>query len=208
MTKITLPGPFTLSKQASDEYYGDPEAVAMAYADVVNAEVRDLAAAGADVIQLDEPWLRQDPDGANQYGVAAINRALEGVEVTTAIHLCFGYGFIVSANKPKAYAFLSRLADCTVDQISIEAAQPHLDLGVLSELSEKTIVLGVVDLSSNDVESAAELAARIRLALPYVAPERLIAAPDCGMKYLTREAAYGKLVAMVQAAALVRAELS
>jgi len=207
LAKITLPGPFTLSKQASDEYYGDPEAVAMAYAEAVNAEVRDLAAAGADVIQLDEPWLRQDPDGANRYGVAAINRALEGVSTTTAIHLCFGYGFIVSADKPKAYAFLSRLADSTVDQISIEAAQPHLDLGVLSDLSNKTIVLGVVDLSTNEVETPAVLAERIRRALPHVAPDRLIAAPDCGMKYLSRSAAYGKLAAMVEAASIVRAEL-
>ena len=125
--KITLPGPFTLSKQASDDYYGDDEALAMAYADVVNEEVRDLAAAGADVVQLDEPWLRQDPDGANRYALRAIDRALEGVDVTTAIHLCFGYGFVVSHEKPKAYAFLSALADCSVDQISIEAAQPHLD---------------------------------------------------------------------------------
>lgn len=204
--KITLPGPFTLSKQASDEYYNDPEALAMAYAEVVNAEVRDLAAAGADVIQLDEPWLRQDPDGANRYAIAALDRAFEGVTVTTAIHLCFGYGFVVSAEKPKAYAFLSRLADCRVQQISIEAAQPHLDLGVLTDLATKDIVLGVVDLSSNEVESVATLAARIRRALPFVDPERLIAAPDCGMKYLSRDAAFSKLRALVEAAALVRAE--
>jgi 5-methyltetrahydropteroyltriglutamate--homocysteine methyltransferase len=136
-SKITLPGPFTLSKQASDEYYGDPEALAMAYAEAVNAEALDLQAAGADVIQLDEPWLREDPDGANRYGIKVINRALEGITTTTAIHLCFGYGFVVSADKPKAYAFLSQLADCNVDQISIEAAQPHLDLGVFSDLSNK-----------------------------------------------------------------------
>lgn len=205
--KITLPGPFTLSKQASDEYYNDPEALAMAYAEVVNAEVRDLAAAGADVIQLDEPWLRQDPDGANRYAIAALDRAFDGIAATTAIHLCFGYGFVVSADKPKAYAFLSRLADSCVAQISIEAAQPHLDLGVLSDLADKDIVLGVVDLSSNEVESVATLAPRIRRALPFVAPERLIAAPDCGMKYLSRDAAFGKLDALTQAAALVRAEL-
>lgn len=198
--KITLPGPFTLSKQAYDAHYGDPEAVAMAYAALVNEEVRDLAAAGADVIQLDEPWLREDPDGANRYGVKAINRALEGANVTTCIHLCFGYGFIVSPSKPKAYAFLSQLADSVVDQISIEAAQPHLDLGVLKDLSNKTIVLGVVDLSNNEVESVATLAARIQRAMPFVAPERLIAAPDCGMKYLSRAAAFGKLCALAQAA--------
>ena len=207
-TKITLPGPFTLSKQASDDYYGDPEAAAMAYAEAVNAEARDLEAAGADVIQLDEPWLRQDPDGANRYGVKAINRALEGIKTTTAIHLCFGYGFIVSPNKPKAYAFLEQLADCSVDQISIEAAQPHLDLGVFSSLSAKTIVFGIVDLSNNEIESPAVLAGRIRRALPFVSPERLVAAPDCGMKYLTREAAFGKLRSMVEAAAIVRREVS
>ena len=202
--KITLPGPFTLSKQASDEYYGEPEAVAMAYAELVNAEAHDLVAAGADVIQLDEPWLRQDPDGANRYGIEVIDRALDGIEVTTAVHLCFGYGFVVSADKPKAYTFLSKLADCCVDQISIEAAQPHLDLGVLTDLSNKTIVLGVIDLSTNDVESSSELARRIERALPYVDAERLIAAPDCGMKYLTRDAAFGKLEALVKASMQVR----
>lgn len=206
--KITLPGPFTLSKQAHDQYYCDPEAVAMAYAAAVNDEVRDLAAAGADVIQLDEPWLRDDPDGANRYGVKAINRALQGVTVTTAVHLCFGYGFIVSAHKPKAYAFLAQLADCVVDQISIEAAQPHLDLGVLKDLSSKTIVLGVLDLSNNDVESVTTLIDRIRRALPFVAADRLMPAPDCGMKYLSREAAWGKLRALVEAAALLRKEFA
>lgn len=206
-TKITLPGPFTLSRQAHDEYYGDDEALIMACAEAVNAEARDLAAAGADVVQLDEPWLREDPDAANRYGVAAIDRAFEGVDAVSAVHLCFGYGFIVSPDKPKAYTFLSQLADCRVDQISIEAAQPHLDLGVLRDLAGKTIVLGVVDLSTNDVEDEAELAARIRRALPFVAPERLVVAPDCGMKYLTREAAYGKLCAMVGAARDVRASL-
>ena len=204
--KITLPGPFTLSKQAHDDYYGDPEAVAMAYAAAVNEEVRELAAAGADVIQLDEPWLRDDPDGANRYGVKAINRALQGVTVTTAVHLCFGYGFIVSANKPKAYAFLAQLADCLADQISVEAAQPHLDLGVLKDLSNKTIVLGVIDLSNNEVESVATLAARIRRALPFVAAERLMPAPDCGMKYLSSEAAWGKLRALVDASTILRQE--
>ncbi|MSQ21651.1 MAG: 5-methyltetrahydropteroyltriglutamate--homocysteine methyltransferase [Betaproteobacteria bacterium] len=208
LVKITLPGPFTMSKQAADEYYHDPEAVAMAYADAVNLEARDLEAAGADVIQLDEPWLREDPDGATRYAVKAINRALAGLKATTAIHLCFGYGFIVSPAKPKAYAFLAQLADCVVDQISIEAAQPHLDLGVLLQLSAKTIVLGVVDLSTNEIESAALLAERMRRALPYVAPERLMPAPDCGMKYLTRAAAFGKLQALAEGAALVRRELS
>jgi 5-methyltetrahydropteroyltriglutamate--homocysteine methyltransferase len=180
----------------------------MAYAEAVNAEARDLQAAGADVIQLDEPWLREDPDGANRYGVNAIDRALEGLEVTTGIHLCFGYGLIVSPDKPKAYTFLARLADSRVDQISIEAAQPHLDLAVLGDLPTKTIVLGVIDLSTNDIESATTLAGRIRRALPHVAPERLMPAPDCGMKYLTREAAFGKLKALVEGADLVRRDLA
>jgi 5-methyltetrahydropteroyltriglutamate--homocysteine methyltransferase len=207
LAKITLPGPFTLSKQAYNEYYPDDEALAMAYAEAVNAEALDLEAAGADVIQLDEPWLRNDPDGATRYGVKAINRALQGLRTTTAIHLCFGYGFVVSRDKPKAYAFLAQLADCVVNQISIEAAQPHLDLGVLRELSNKDIVLGVVDLGTNEVETVAVLVERIRRALPFVAAERLIPAPDCGMKYLTREAAFGKLKALAAAADVVRGSL-
>ena len=205
--KITLPGPFTLSKQAKDDFYNDDEAVALAYAEAVNAEARDLEAAGADVIQLDEPWLREDPDGANRYGVKAINRALEGLSCTTCIHLCFGYGFVVSTDKPKAYAFLEQLADCVVDQISVEAAQPHLDLGVFKALTSKTIVLGVVDLSTNEIEGVETLVERIRRALPYVAAERLIPAPDCGMKYLTRDAARGKLSALTAAAESLRREL-
>ncbi|MGE0484462.1 MAG: 5-methyltetrahydropteroyltriglutamate--homocysteine methyltransferase [Gammaproteobacteria bacterium] len=201
--KITLPGPFTMSKQAKDDHYGDPEAVAMAYAEVVNAEARALAAAGADVIQLDEPWLREDPDGAMRYGVKAIDRALRDIDVTTCIHLCFGYGFVVSKDKPKAYAFLEQLAGCTVDQVSVEAAQPALDLGVFTSFRDKTIVLGVLDLSTNDVEPVDELVARIRRALPFVPRERLVVAPDCGMKYLTRAAAFGKLSALSAAAARV-----
>ncbi len=205
--KITLPGPFTLSKQVGDDYYHDPEALAMAYAAVVNEEARDLQAAGADVIQLDEPWLRDDPDGASRYAIKAINRALDGITVTTAIHLCFGYGFIVSADKPKAYAFLEQLADCSANQVSIEAAQPHLDLGVLKELGNKTILLGVIDLSTNAVESIETLKGRILRALPFVAPDRLQPAPDCGMKYLTRAAAFQKLSNLSRAAAAVAAEL-
>ncbi len=208
LTKITLPGPFTLAKQAYDEFYGDEEALAMAYAAIVNAEARDLEAAGVDVIQLDEPWLRSDPDGAVRYGVKAINRALEGLQTTTAVHLCFGYGFVVSAQKPKAYAFLAQLADCVVNQISIEAAQPHLDLGVLRDLSQKTIVLGVIDLSTNEVESVPTLVDRIRRALPFVSADQLMPAPDCGLKYLTRESAFGKLKALVDAARIVRAEFT
>lgn len=208
LTKVTLPGPFTLSKQARDDYYGDPEAAATAYAEAINEEMRDLEASGADVIQLDEPWLRQDPNGANRYGVKVINRAVEGINVTTAIHLCFGYGFIVSPAKPKAYTFLEQLADCNVEQISVEAAQPHLDLSVFSALAKKTIVFGVVDLSNNEVESLSVLTNRIRRALPFISPERLIVAPDCGMKYLTRDSAFHKLRLMVEAAAIVRREVS
>ncbi len=204
--KVTLPGPFTLCKQAYNMYYPDEDSLAMAYAEAVNAEAHALAAAGADVIQLDEPWLRNDPEGALRVGIPAINRALAGLTVTTGVHLCFGYGFVVSRDKPKAYAFLSQLADCSVTQISIEAAQPALDLGVLRELSSKTIVLGVIDLSTNEVESPAVLAGRIRRALPFVTPDRLVPAPDCGMKYLTREAAFGKLCSLTEAARLVRAE--
>lgn len=206
LTKATLPGPFTLSKQARDDYYDDPAAVALAYADIVNAEARDLAAAGADVIQLDEPWLREDPEGANAYGVSAINRALAGLECQTCIHLCFGYGFVVGPDKPKAYRFLEQLADCSVNQVSIEAAQPELDLGVLKNLTDKTIVLGVIDLSTNEVESAAVLSARIRRALPYVDAERLMPAPDCGMKYLARDAAEAKLTNLAVAAEGLRAD--
>ncbi len=206
--KITLPGPFTMSLQAKDEFYGDGEAAAMAYAEAVNAEALDLAAAGADVIQLDEPWLRNDPDAANAYAVKAINRALENVSTTTAIHLCFGYGFVVSRDKPKAYRFLEQLADCRANQISVEAAQPHLDLGVFKSFTDKTIMLGVVDLATNEIEEPAVLAERIRRALPFVAPSRLMPSPDCGMKYLRREAAFGKLQSLAAAARIVRTELN
>ena len=205
--KITLPGPFTMAKQTYDEYYKDEEALALAFAEVLNAEARELETAGADVIQFDDPWLRNDPAGASRFAVKALDRALAGLRVTTAVHLCFGYGLVVSADKPKIYSFLSQLATSRVNQVSIEAAQPDLDLGVLQELAPKTIVLGVIDLGSNEIESAATLAARIERALPYVSPDRLIAAPDCGMKYLSRDAAFGKLRAMVQAAAIVRAKL-
>jgi 5-methyltetrahydropteroyltriglutamate--homocysteine methyltransferase len=205
--KVTVPGPFTLAQQALDEHYGDPEALALAFAGVVNEELRDLEAAGADVVQLDEPWLRNDPDAAASFGVKAIDRALEGVGVATAVHLCFGYAAIVGADKPAAYAFLSGLADSRVDQISIEAAQPAVDLGVLRDLAGKTIILGVIDLDQVEVETPDEVAGRIRRGLRYVASDRLVAAPDCGMKYLPRERAYGKLEALVQGAAIVRAEL-
>jgi len=206
-TKITLPGPFTLSMQAKDEHYGDDEALAMAYAEVVAEEARDLKAAGADVIQLDEPWLQARPEQAKRYGVKAINRALRDVAGTTVVHLCFGYAAVVS-EKPSGYSFLPQLSDSIAEQISIEAAQPKLDLGILSELSNKTIMLGVLDLGSAEVETAETVAERIRAGLKRVPAERLVAAPDCGMKYLPRDRAFAKLSALARGAAIVRRELA
>jgi 5-methyltetrahydropteroyltriglutamate--homocysteine methyltransferase len=206
--KITLPGPFTLSQQAKNEFYRDPEELALDFAAAVNAEARDLEAAGADVIQLDEPWLRNDPDAAARYAVPAINRALEGILVPTAVHLCFGYAAVVRQPKPSGYSFLPQLANAIATQISIESAQPRLDLGILTELGGKTIILGVIDLGDPAVEPAEQVAARIRAGLRHVAPERLIVAPDCGMKYLSRATAFGKLRALVEGARLVRAELT
>jgi 5-methyltetrahydropteroyltriglutamate--homocysteine methyltransferase len=205
--KITLPGPFTLSQQVVDEHYGDEEAVAMAYAEAVAAEARALKGAGADVIQLDEPWLQARPEAAARYGVAAINRALAEVPGTTVVHLCFGYAHTVK-DKPSGYSFLPQLADCVATQVSIEAAQPRLDLGVLRELPGKTILLGVLDLGSAEVETAEEVAARIRRGLSVLPAERIIPAPDCGMKYLPRERAFGKLRALAAGAAMVRRELA
>lgn len=206
--KITLPGPFTMSKQAVNEFYRDADDMVMDYAAAVNAEVRDLEKAGADVIQLDEPWLRQDPAAAKRIAVKAIDRALEGVSVTTVVHLCFGYAAVVSGQKPVGYSFLTELADCKANQISIEAAQPKLDLGVLRDLAPKKIMLGVIDLSDPAAETPAMVADRIRVALKHVAADRLVPAPDCGMKYLPRELAFAKLKALADGAALVRAELS
>jgi 5-methyltetrahydropteroyltriglutamate--homocysteine methyltransferase len=205
--KITLPGPFTMTQQSSDEFYGDAEAAAMDFAAAVNDEALELQAAGADVIQLDEPWLRNDPDAAERYGIAAINRALAGVTATTIVHLCFGYAAVVKGEKPTGYSFLPQLAECVADQISIEAAQPKLDLGVLAELSNKTILLGVLDLSDPNVESVDEVARRIRSGLNHLAPKRLVPAPDCGMKYLPRATALGKLSALARGAEVVRNEM-
>ena len=204
--KITLPGPFTMAQQAQDDHYGDEEAVAMAFAAAVNEEIRDLKAAGADVIQLDEPWLQARHERAARYGVKAINRALEGIPGTTVVHLCFGYAAAVK-EKPSGYSFLPQLADSSATQISIEAAQPRLDLGVLRDLAPKTVMLGVIDLADPAIESAEVVAGRIRAGLAHVGPERLVAAPDCGMKYLPREVAYGKLKALAEGAALVRRRL-
>ncbi len=209
LAKITLPGPFTMSQQAKNEFYKDTDEMVMDYAVAVNAELRDLEAAGADVIQLDEPWLRNDPDAAKRIAIKAINRALEGIKVPTVVHLCFGYAAVVPGEtKPTGYSFLPQLADSSAGTISIEAAQPKVDLGVLKDLSHKNIMLGVVDLGNPAVETAELIADRIRTGLKYVSPERLMPAPDCGMKYLPRAVAFGKLKAMVEATQQVRRELS
>jgi 5-methyltetrahydropteroyltriglutamate--homocysteine methyltransferase len=207
--KITLPGPFTMSQQAKNEYYKDDEELAMAFAEAVNAEAHDLQKAGADMIQLDEPWVRNNPDLARRYAVKAINRALQGISVPTVVHLCFGYAAVVpGSTKPAGYSFLAELADTSADQISIEAAQPKLDLGVLKDLSAKTIMLGVLDLGDPAIETVDIVADRIRKGLNYVSAERLVPAPDCGMKYMPRHVAFGKLKAMSDAAAIVRKEIS
>ena len=206
--KITLPGPFTMSQQAKNEFYKDDEELAMAMAAAVNAEALELQNAGADVIQLDEPWVRNDPAAARRYAVKAINRALQGITVPTVVHICFGYAAVVPGDtKPSGYSFLAELADSTAEQISIEAAQPKLDLGVLADLSSKKILLGVIDLGDPEIETAAVIAGRIRNGLKHVSADRLIPAPDCGMKYLPRHIAFGKLKAMSDAAAMVRREI-
>jgi len=205
--KITLPGPFTMAQQAQDDYYRDEEALAMAYAAAVNDEIRDLKKAGADVIQLDEPWLQARAERAARYGVKAIDRALQDIGGTTVVHLCFGYAAAVK-DKPSGYSFLAQLAGTRASQISIEAAQPRLDLAIARELAPKHVMVGVIDLGTDAVETAAQVAERIRAALQHVPPERLVLAPDCGMKYLTRAAAFGKLQALADGAALVRRELA
>jgi 5-methyltetrahydropteroyltriglutamate--homocysteine methyltransferase len=204
--KATIPGPFTMSQQAQDEHYGDPRSVALAYAEAVNQELHDLVAAGADVVQLDEPWLQARPEQAREYAVDAIDRALAGIAAETELHICHGYAAVVR-EKAQSYAFLVELDACSVGQVSIEAAQPRLDLSVLRALASKRIAVGVLDLNDPDVEPVEVIVGRIRRALEHVDPERLVLAPDCGMKYLPRETALGKLRAMAQAAAVVRAEL-
>jgi 5-methyltetrahydropteroyltriglutamate--homocysteine methyltransferase len=204
--KMTVPGPFTMAKQAQDDFYKDEVAMAMDYAAAVNAEIKDLFAAGADIVQIDEPWMQQHPEKARAYGLKALNAALDGVKGTTAVHICFGYAAVVH-EKPPGYSFLPELEGSKADQISIEAAQPNLDLSVLKALPSKTIILGVISLADMKVETPEIVAARIRKALPFVGPERIVVAPDCGMKYLPRDIAYGKMAAMVEGAKVVRAEL-
>jgi 5-methyltetrahydropteroyltriglutamate--homocysteine methyltransferase len=204
--KMTIPGPFTMSKQAQDDFYRDAEAVALGFAAAVNAEIRDLFAAGADIVQLDEPWMQQHPDDARRYGLKALDRALEGVTGTVAVHLCFGYAALVHG-KPPGYSFLPELENSKAQQISIEAAQPRLDLKILQSLPTKTIVLGVNDLADEAAETPELVAARIRAALAYVPAERLAIAPDCGMKYLPRAVAFAKMKALAEGAAMVRREI-
>jgi 5-methyltetrahydropteroyltriglutamate--homocysteine methyltransferase len=203
--KVTVPGPFTMAQQAQNDYYPSAESAALAYAEAVNAEVADLFAAGADIVQLDEPYLQARPQEAKKYGVAALNRALDGITGTTAVHLCFGYAAIIH-DRPSGYSFLPELAGCPADQISIETAQSGLDCAVLAELAPKTIILGVLNLGDTTVETPEAVAARVKRALPYVAPDRIVLAPDCGMKYLPRESAFAKLRSMTAAADMLRAE--
>ena len=205
--KATVPGPFTMGRQAQDDYYRDEEAAAMAYAEALNAEIKDLFAAGADIVQIDEPWMQQHPDKARRYGVKALNRALDGVRGTVAVHLCFGYAAVVR-DKPSGYSFLPELEESKAHQISIEAAQPGLDLKILRELPSKTIILGVIDLSDMKVETPQMVAERIGRALDAVSPERIVVAPDCGMKYLPRAVAFAKMKAMTDGAALMRRKLT
>jgi 5-methyltetrahydropteroyltriglutamate--homocysteine methyltransferase len=205
--KATVPGPFTMAQQAQNEAYDSEEALALDYAAAVNEEIRDLFAAGADIVQVDEPYLQARPAKARDYGLKALNRALDGIEQPTAVHLCFGYAAIIH-ERPSGYSFLGELAGASVDQISIETAQSSLDVSVLSALRGKTIVLGVLDLSTPEVESPETVAARIRRALPFVEASKIVVAPDCGMKYLAREVADAKMHAMVEGTRIVRGELS
>ena len=204
--KITLPGPFTMTQQAQNDHYETDEAAAMDYAAAVNEEIKDLFDAGADVVQLDEPYMQARPEIAKEYAVKAINRALEGVNGETAVHLCFGYAHVVH-ERPEGYSFLPELNDCSADQISIETAQSELNLNVLKTLPTKKIILGVIDLSTENIETAETVAHRIRKAFDHVGPEKIIIAPDCGMKYMRREVAFGKLKAMCDGAEIVRGEL-
>jgi len=205
--KITLPGPFTMTQQAANEHYAHDRDLALAYAEAVNEELRDLKAAGADVVQIDEPWLQSRPERARDYALEAIDRALDGIDGETVLHTCFGYAHVVK-HRLDGYPFLAELADCRATQLSLEAAQPDLDPAVLRPVAGKTIVLGVLDLGAPDAETAEVVAGRIRRALKVVPPDRLAVAPDCGMKYLPRGLAYRKLEAMVAGARIVRGELA
>jgi 5-methyltetrahydropteroyltriglutamate--homocysteine methyltransferase len=207
--KVTVPGPFTMSQQAQNDVYGDPESLALAYAEAVNAEIADLFAAGADIVQIDEPYMQARPEPARKYGLKALNRALADVTAlgTTAVHICFGYAAIIH-ERPSGYSFLPELADCPVEQISIETAQSGLDLAVLDALKHKTVILGVIDLSDHTVESVDTVATRVRRAFDHLPPEQIVIGTDCGMKYLPRASALGKMAAMAGAAEVLRTELA
>jgi 5-methyltetrahydropteroyltriglutamate--homocysteine methyltransferase len=204
--KMTVPGPFTMTQQAQNDHYPDEASAALAYAEAVNGEIRDLFDAGADMVQIDEPYLQARPEKARDYGVAALERALDGISGTTAVHICFGYAAIIH-DRPSGYSFLPELAACSCDAVSIETAQSQLDCSVLAELPGKKIILGVIDLGDHTVETADVVADRIRRALPYVPVENLIPAPDCGMKYLPRDVAFGKMRALADGARAVREEI-
>ena len=206
MVKITVPGPFTMSQQAQNDFYESEEEMALDYAAAVNLEIKDLFAAGADVVQIDEPYMQARPEKARQYGLKAVQRALDGITGTTALHICFGYAAIIHV-RPEGYSFLPEFAGTPLKQISIETAQSKLDTSVLEKLPGKTIILGVLDLSDMTVETPETIAERIRRALPHVPADRIVVAPDCGLKYLPREVAFGKMKAMVDGAAIVRREL-
>jgi 5-methyltetrahydropteroyltriglutamate--homocysteine methyltransferase len=207
MIKITVPGPFTMSQQAQNDFYKDEQEMILDYAAAVNAEIKDLFAAGADIVQIDEPYMQARPDKARKIGLRGLEAALDGVKGTTAIHICFGYAAIIHV-RPEGYSFLPELASSAVQQVSIETAQSKLDCAVLEKLPGKTIILGTLDLSDMAIETPETVAARIRRALLHVPAERIVIAPDCGLKYLPREVAYGKMCAMVAGAKIVRAELS
>jgi 5-methyltetrahydropteroyltriglutamate--homocysteine methyltransferase len=207
MIKMTVPGPFTMSAQCQDDFYHDGEKLSLGYAAAVNAEIKDLFTAGADIVQIDEPWMQSRPQQARAYGLRALDCALDCVKGTTAVHICFGYAAVVK-DKPSGYSFLSEFERSAVHQVSIEAAQPRLDLSILRQMPSKTIILGVIDLADPDIETPRTVADRIRAALAFVAPERIVVAPDCGMKYLRRDVALAKMRAMVEGTAFVRAELA
>ena len=204
--KITVPGPFTMSQQAQNNFYKDDQEMVLDYAVAVNAEIKDLFAAGADIVQIDEPYMQARPEKARKYGLRGLEAALDGVKGTTAIHICFGYAAIIHV-RPSGYSFLPELAESPVQQVSIETAQSNLDCSILEKLPGKTIILGTIDLSDIAIETPETVAARIRRALPYVPVERIVVAPDCGLKYLPRNIAFGKMRAMVEGAEMVRQEL-
>lgn len=205
--KITVPGPFTMSQQAQNDFYKSAAEMALDYAAAVNEEIRDLFNAGADIVQIDEPYMQARPAPAVEYGLAALNRALDGIKGPTAVHICFGYAHIIH-ERPSGYSFLTQLKDSPVQQISIETAQSNLDTSVLKDLPGKSIILGVLDLSTDMIETPEVVAQRIRRALPHVDAKRIVVAPDCGLKYLSREVAFAKMQAMVEGTRLVRKELA